>query len=618
MERLSIVGRRAGGGTHEAGGEAAARLLRGRGLPVAEGAAESRLAFGFGDRAPRVTARTADGEAAAEVDPLTGLRPWEGVEVWARAGLSGRALAEAGRLTARVWGAFAALDAPGLEVGVASGDGGLALAAPRLSVDETALDRQPELEDLPGREPENPRERHVRAVNRAQPGGDARYSELDGDIGMLVAGGGAGLVLHDLITDLGGRPANHSDISPAPGTAKMEAVLDAIFANPRVRGLLVGWNWLQMAPCDKVIEAPRLSVARNGVNTRTFPVVIRLFGPREAEARALAAELPGGGLPAPRRGARRGGAGHRGLGGGGAGMSILIDRTARVLVQGITGNQGRYDTELALAYGVNIVAGVTPGRGGESVPGVPVFDTVARAVAETGADAAVLHVPVGGVCDAVTEAAEAGVRVMLATTENVPRHDAVRAVAAARRAGAWLVGFNTNGVISPGQCKLGGIGGDDPDALYPPGRIGIVSRSGGMSAELALAVKASGRGVSTAVSMGGDRTTDRSMREYLELFEADPETDAMVIYGEPGTGAEAEVAEALRSGAVRKPLVALIAGRFQERHPPGVSFGHTAAMISGPGDSATEKRAMLAAAGAEAVTGLDAIGPALARRVGPA
>lgn len=296
-------------------------------------------------------------------------------------------------------------------------------------------------------------------------------------------------------------------------------------------------------------------------------------------------------------------------------MSILIDARTRVLVQGITGSQGRYDTELALAYGVKIVAGVTPGRGGEAVLGVPVFDTVARAVAATGADAAVLYVPRDGIRDAVIEAAEGGIKVMLATTENVPRHDAVLAVAAARQAGAWLVGFNSNGVISPGKCKLGGIGGDEPDGLYPPGRIGIVSRSGGMSAEIARAMKTAGRGVSTAVSMGGDRTTGRSMREYLDLFEADPETDAMVIYGEPGTQAEAEVAAALRAGAFKKPVVALIAGRFQESYPRGISFGHTAAVIDDDSDSATAKRHLLAAAGAEVVAALEEIGGALQRRL---
>lgn len=296
-------------------------------------------------------------------------------------------------------------------------------------------------------------------------------------------------------------------------------------------------------------------------------------------------------------------------------MSILIDEQTRVVVQGITGSQGRFDTELALAYGVKIVAGVTPGRGGEEVLGVPVFDTVARAVAATGANATVLYVPREGIRDAVIEAAESGIKVMLATTENVPRQDAVLAVAAARRAGAWLVGFNSNGVISPGKCKLGGIGADEPDALYPSGRIGIVSRSGGISVEIARELKAGGHGISTAVSMGGDRTTGRSMREYLELFEADTETDAMIIYGEPGTQAEAEVASALHEGAVRKPVIALIAGRFQEDHPRGISFGHTAAAIVCEQDSASNKRALLAAAGAEVVTALEDISPALARRL---
>ncbi len=297
-------------------------------------------------------------------------------------------------------------------------------------------------------------------------------------------------------------------------------------------------------------------------------------------------------------------------------MSILIDETTRVVVQGITGNQGRFDTELSLAYGVNIVAGVTPGRGGETVSGVPVFDTVKRAVTETGANAAVLYVPATGVRDAVFEAVEAGCRVLLATTENMPRHDAAQAVAAARAKGAWLVGFNTNGIISPGKCKLGGIGGSDPDAVYPAGRIGVVSRSGGMSAEIAWALKRAGLGVSTAVSMGGDRTTGRSMVEYLALFEADPETDAMIIYGEPGTENEAEVARAVAEGSIRKPVVAMVAGAFQEEYPAGVSFGHVAAMIVGEADTATAKRRLLASAGVEVAASLDEAARMVARATG--
>jgi len=294
-------------------------------------------------------------------------------------------------------------------------------------------------------------------------------------------------------------------------------------------------------------------------------------------------------------------------------MSILIDEETRVVVQGITGNQGRFDTRLALAYGVKIVAGVTPGRGGDDVEGVPVFDTVRQAVEATGANAAVLYVPLRGIRDAVVEAVEAGCKVLLATTENVPRHDAVAAVATARQAGAWLVGFNTNGIISPGKCKLGGIGGVDPDAIYKPGRVGVVSRSGGMSAEVSWTLAGAGLGVSTAVSMGGDRTTGRSMCEYLQLFEADADTDAMIVYGEPGTANESEVARAVEEGRLKKPIIALIGGSFQEDYPPGVSFGHVAAMIADPADTATAKRRMLERAGATVVTSLDEIPVALQR-----
>lgn len=261
----------------------------------------------FADRAPRVTVFTRPGAfgdtpeegtesvISAEFDPLAGLRTWEAIELWSRAGLSGRALAEAGRFAARLWKVFTALDAEVLDARVfgLDADQKLWLTEMSLEIDDFAVTRQKSLADLPDLLPVNPRERAVAQANRSFPGGDARYVELDGDIGLFVAGGGAGLVQHDLVRDLGGRPANHSDISPAPGTEKMEAVLDAIFCNPRVRSLLVGWNFLQMAPCDKVIEALLRSVERNRIDTTRFPMVIRLFGPRENEARTLAARLPG-------------------------------------------------------------------------------------------------------------------------------------------------------------------------------------------------------------------------------------------------------------------------------------------------------------------------------------
>jgi succinyl-CoA synthetase alpha subunit len=293
-------------------------------------------------------------------------------------------------------------------------------------------------------------------------------------------------------------------------------------------------------------------------------------------------------------------------------MSILIDASTRVIVQGITGAQGRFDVRHCLAYGTRVVAGVTPGRGGETVEGVPVFDTVRAAMDAVEADASAIYVPARGVKNAVLEAVEAGIRVLLATTENVPRHDASLAVAEARAAGARLVGFNSNGLISPGRCKMGGIGGDRPDDIYKPGRIGVCSRSGGMSAEICATLAAAGFGVSTCVALGGDPIVGMRMAECLRLFEEDPETDACVVFGEPGTSHEQGVAEALRRGELTKPVVALIAGRFQEAYPAGVSFGHIAAMIREKGDSASEKQKLLRESGARVAATLEEIPSLLA------
>jgi succinyl-CoA synthetase alpha subunit len=293
-------------------------------------------------------------------------------------------------------------------------------------------------------------------------------------------------------------------------------------------------------------------------------------------------------------------------------MSILIDENTRVLVQGATGQQARFDMRYCLEYGTRIVAGVTPGRGGETVEGVPIFNTVEAAVRATGANASAIYVPARGVGDAIREALDSGIGTLLSLAENVPRHDASRIVAAVRGAGARLVGFNTNGLISPGRSKMGGIGGDRAAEVFAPGRIGVCSRSGGMCAEISLALGAAGLGASTAVSMGGDPIVGMRLVEVLRLFEADPQTDACVIYGEPGGTHEAEVVQALRAGELRKPIVAVVVGAFQEAYPRGASFGHVAAMIEDAADSATAKRRMLADAGVRVARTVDEI-PGLLR-----
>ena len=279
-------------------------------------------------------------------------------------------------------------------------------------------------------------------------------------------------------------------------------------------------------------------------------------------------------------------------------MSILVDERTRILVQGITGSVGRRDTRFCLEYGSRIVAGVTPGRGGRSVSGIPVFDTVAEAVERTGATAAVQYVPARYAADAVIEASSSGLSPIVAVAENLPRVDAWRAAAVARNAGSVLVGFNTNGIISPGKTKLGGIGGRRPGDLFRPGNVGVCSRSGGMSAEIALALARAGIGVSTCVSMGGEAITGRAMADYARWFEEDGATCGIVVFGEPGSEHEIGLAAAMERGEVTKPVVAMIVGAFQDAYPAGSSFGHVSAMVRRDTDRAVVKRDILAAAGA--------------------
>ena len=282
-------------------------------------------------------------------------------------------------------------------------------------------------------------------------------------------------------------------------------------------------------------------------------------------------------------------------------------------MQGITGGQGRFDTEWMLKYGTRIVAGVTPGKAGEKVCGVPVFDSVKATLDVYAADMSLLYVPPQHLKHAAMEAIEAGIKLIVGTTEYVPLHDALYVFAAAREAGACVIGFNTNGVISPGKCKAGGVGGMKPEEIFVPGSIGVSSRSGGMTAEIAMTLAAAGLGVSTSVGMGGDAVTGTSMAEIVELFEQDPQTEAIVIFGEPGTRNEPDVAKLFASGSVSKPIVALLAGQFQERYPRWQSFGHAAAMISSEEDSVTSKKRRLIESGITVADSLDEI-PLLLKR----
>jgi succinyl-CoA synthetase alpha subunit len=270
-------------------------------------------------------------------------------------------------------------------------------------------------------------------------------------------------------------------------------------------------------------------------------------------------------------------------------VSVLVNSDTRVVVQGITGREGSFQTERCIEYGTKVVAGVTPGRGGEAALGVPVFNTVREAVHETGANCSLIFVPAAFAADAVLEAAEAGVPVIVCVTEGIPALDMVKVKRRLQGSGIHLVGPNCPGIITPGQCKVGIMPGD----VFSPGSVGVASRSGTLVYEAVDQLTRRGIGQSTCIGCGGDPILGITLRDALELFNEDSETAAVVLIGEIGGSAEQEAAEYIRS-EMRKPVIAFVAGSTA---PPGRRMGHAGAIIAGDTGKAQAKKEALAAVG---------------------
>jgi succinyl-CoA synthetase alpha subunit len=271
-------------------------------------------------------------------------------------------------------------------------------------------------------------------------------------------------------------------------------------------------------------------------------------------------------------------------------MSVLVGKETRVLTQGITGATGQLHTRLCREYGSQMVAGVTPGRGGTDFEGIPIFDTVAQAVRATGANAAVIYVPPAGAADAILEAIDAGLPLVVCITEGIPVLDMVRVKRVLDGSHTRLIGPNCPGVITPGACKIGIM----PGYIHTPGRVGVVSRSGTLTYEAVFQLTALGIGQSTCIGIGGDPIIGTSHVDALRLFQDDPGTDAIVMIGEIGGTAEEEAA-AFIAAHVTKPVVAFIAGQTA---PPGKRMGHAGAIIAGGKGTAAEKMDALRRAGA--------------------
>jgi len=298
-------------------------------------------------------------------------------------------------------------------------------------------------------------------------------------------------------------------------------------------------------------------------------------------------------------------------------MSILINSETTFIVQGITGREAVNLTRENLDYGAKIVGGVTPGRAGRDVYGVQVYDCVRDITAKTRVDGSVVCVPPRFTRDAVFEALENGIKLIVVVTERIPRKEVAQMIELAKLRGARIIGPNCLGIISPGEAKMGGVGGPaaNTKTAYSKGSIGVMSRSGGMTTEIASTLTAAGMGQSTAVSIGGDAIIGTSYAELMPLFEADPQTQAIAIYSEPGGRMEAELSEWIQENHSRLPIVAFMAGRFMDEMP-GMRFGHAGTIVEGKADTTAEKIKRMKEAGIAVAERISDIPEMLQERLG--
>ena len=531
-------------------------------------------------------------------------------EVVASTGVSGRALTRITPILARLAKLFLARDMTLAEINPLGElqDGSFVALDAHMDMENEARPRQSALladlgvgdeETRQAREP-TPFELAGEEVDGMDHRGVAgNVTEFDGNLGLVIGAGGGSLTLFDAVRAHGGQPANYCEIGGNPSVRKAAGLAKLVLQKPGVDKIAVMMSIVSNTRVDIVARGVIKACLELGFDPGEKVAIFRIPGAWEDEGFKILEKY---GVEYCDRSVSMHEAARRAVEKIQRGMSILIDSNTTFIVQGITGREAVNLTRECLDYGAGakVVGGVTPGRKGRDVHGVPVFDTVGQAVEHHGAPikGSVVTVPPAFTKDAVFEAIENGIELIVIVTERIPRGDVAQMVELAGLRGARIIGPNCLGIIVPDEIKMGGIGGPAKDAAkaYTPGPVGVISRSGGMTTEMSSTLSAAGLGQSTAVSIGGDAIIGSTYAELMPLFEADEQTQAIVIYTEPGGRMEAELAEWVVEHDSRLPIVAFMAGRFMDEMP-GMSFGHAGTIVEGKEDTATEKIARLGSAG---------------------